>query len=138
MAQRQVTDAEVEALHDRIISIDTHNDFSLAYCFPNGKYSTTKGQVSFDKMTEGRLDCAVFAAYIDQGKCDDAGHEWARNRAETMIAGLKKYAAENSDKAEIVYSSADIERAKQRIATASALIRLLSSISIIWVFEWQR
>ena len=42
MAQRQVSDAEVEALHDRIISIDTHNDFSLAYCFPDGKYSTAK------------------------------------------------------------------------------------------------
>lgn len=113
MAQRQVTDAEVEALHDRIISIDTHNDFSLAYCFPDGKYTTTKGQVSFDKMIEGRLDCAVFAAYIDQGTCDDAGHAWARNRAETLVDGLKGYADKHADQAEVVYSSADIERVKQ-------------------------
>ncbi|MBQ2414737.1 MAG: dipeptidase [Rikenellaceae bacterium] len=112
-AQRQVTDAEIEALHDRIISIDTHNDFSLGYCFPNAGFSTAKGQVSFEMMIEGRLDCAVFAAYIDQGKCDEAGHEWARNRAETMVAGLKRYVAENEDKGVVVYSAAEIERAKQ-------------------------
>ncbi len=112
-AQRQVTDAEVEALHDRIIAIDTHNDFSLAYCFPDDDYSAFKGQVSFDMMYKGHLDCAVFAAYLEQGKCDEKGHAAARERAEVLLAGLKRYAAEHPEQGELVYTADDIRRVRR-------------------------
>lgn len=111
-AQRQVSDQEVEALHKKIISIDSHNDFSLTYCFPNDGYSAYKGQVSFEMMREGLLDCAVFAAYLEQGPCTEEGHANARARAEELLNGLKRYQAENADKSELVYSANDIILAK--------------------------
>jgi len=98
----------VDKLHDSIISIDTHNDFAMSLAFPERPSTVAKGQVSFEKMKEGRLDAAFFAAYQGQGPCTEAGHERAKYLADSMLRALHRYARENMDMGGIAYNTDDI------------------------------
>ena len=58
---------EVQALHDRILTLDTHCDTPMF--FPQGvDFSRRDDRVLVDltKMTEGRLDASVMVAYLPQ------------------------------------------------------------------------
>ena len=63
-----LTDAEcvavADSVHKRYITLDSHNDTALYLNHPEGKYSVTKGQVTFEKMKAGGLDAGFFAIYL--------------------------------------------------------------------------
>lgn len=105
-------DKQVNALHDSIISIDTHNDFAMKYAFPEEKTTVKKGQVSFELMKKGRLDAAFFAAYQAQGPRTEEDHIRAKERADSMLTGLQRYAAENAALGGIALSASEIKALK--------------------------
>jgi membrane dipeptidase len=70
--------ARARAIHDRVITLDTHNDIDPAHFTPACNYTmrlTT--QVNLPKMKEGGLDVSFMIAYVGQGPLTPAGYQRA-------------------------------------------------------------
>lgn len=108
-----------DSLHRTFVSIDTHNDASLRFNFPDRSRGT--GQVSFPLMKQGGLDVAFFAAYVAQGPCTDEGHLNAFENINSQLRGLHKYVEERSTEGEIAYTPQDMRRIKPTGRSAMVL-----------------
>ena len=88
---REVSESEAWAVHDRILTIDTHVDLGANYAThhldPGG---FTAAQVDFPKMRAGGLDAAFLIVYLAQGRLDEDGYRAARERAEEMYRSIKR------------------------------------------------
>ena len=86
-----VSENEARAIHDRLLTIDTHIDIG-------GNYATRKldpgrftgAQVDLPSMRIGGLDAGFFIIYTGQGALDPAGFEKARNAAEVKFRGIER------------------------------------------------
>jgi membrane dipeptidase len=59
--------ARARAIHDRVITLDTHADINAANFTPQVNYTQRLGtQVNLPKMIEGGLDVAFFIVYVGQ------------------------------------------------------------------------
>ncbi|MBA3950121.1 MAG: membrane dipeptidase, partial [Acidobacteria bacterium] len=70
--------ARARAIHERVITLDTHDDINPANFTPECNYTqrlTT--QVNLPKMKEGGLDVAFFIAYTGQGPLTAEGYDAA-------------------------------------------------------------
>ncbi len=88
---------DTHALHDRIITLDSHCDTPMF--FPQGiNFGQRDGRILTDlhKMSEGRLDATIMAAYLPQPK---ASEEFAEKVA-FNVAGPKEYADTILDRVE--------------------------------------
>ena len=74
--------ARARAIHQRIITLDTHNDIDpqnfTASCNYTMRLTT---QVNLPKMKEGGLDVSFFIAYVGQGDLTPAGYDAAYRAA---------------------------------------------------------
>jgi len=67
--------AKARAIHERVITIDTHVDFDLRHFTDACNYTrrlTT--QVNLPKMRAGGLDAAFFIVHVPQGPLTPAGY----------------------------------------------------------------
>ena len=86
-ARTQVKDepalvARARAIHDRVITIDTHNDIDPENFTPACNYTmrlTT--QVNLPRMTEGGLDVSFMIVYVGQGPMTPQGYDRAYREA---------------------------------------------------------
>ena len=83
------SDDDVQALHSRVISVDTHVDIDSAYATekldPGG---FTQSQNDLPKMRAGGLDAAFLILYTGQGALDEAGFRAAREIVETKYQAI--------------------------------------------------
>jgi len=73
---------KARAIHDRVITLDTHNDIEPAYFTATCNYTerlTT--QVNLPKMQEGGLDVSFMVVYVGQGPLNPAGYADAYRQA---------------------------------------------------------
>ena len=80
-AQQDLT-ARARAIHERVITLDTHNDIDPQTFTADCNYTmrlTT--QVNLPKMKEGGLDASFFIVYVGQGDLTPAGYERAYRSA---------------------------------------------------------
>ena len=72
--------------HNGLLAIDTHVDIP----WPEGPSPFEDGPrcVDLPKMRQGRVGAVCFAAYIPQGRRDDAGHQAATSRARAMLDAI--------------------------------------------------
>ena len=69
-------------IHERVITLDTHNDINVSNFTPARNYATDLGnQVNLPKMEEGGLDVAWFIVFTGQGELDEAGYAAAYDNA---------------------------------------------------------
>ncbi len=74
--------ARAHAIHDRVITLDTHNDIEPRNFTPACNYTmrlTT--QVNLPKMVEGGLDVSFMIVYVGQGPLTPEGYENAYRQA---------------------------------------------------------
>ena len=73
-------------LHDQLLTIDSHIDIP----WPAGPSPFEDGprRVDLPKMLRGGLTAGCFAAYVPQGKCDEAGFAHAYERAIAMLRAI--------------------------------------------------
>jgi len=67
--------ARARAIHERVITLDTHNDIEPEYFTADCNYTqrlTT--QVNLPKMRDGGLDVSFMIAYVGQGPLTDEGY----------------------------------------------------------------
>src|SRR5690606_32304948 len=67
--------ARARAIHERVITLDTHADINTAnFTLDNNYTMDLDTQVTLPKMIEGGLDVAWFIVYTGQGPLTDEGY----------------------------------------------------------------
>lgn len=105
--------AQAKAIHQRIITIDSHTDTPMI--FP-GTFNIGKkegGKVNLPFMEEGHIDAAFMVAYIPQGKRDEQGLAAATAYAIERLNEVKRQQTLHPDWMVIATTPAEIRAAKQ-------------------------
>lgn len=108
---------EAMALHQRLMTLDTHLDTPALLDGPRG-YDITKrhsvdregSQVDLPRMNDGGLDGGFWAIYMPQGPLDAKNYARLRDIALYRATSIHKMVAANSDTFEIALTAADAER----------------------------
>src|SRR6478752_2430163 len=82
--------ARARAIHERVITIDTHKDIPDNYATPEADPKTMNSQVNLDKMKAGGYGMAFFAVYVGQGARTDSGNAYAKDRALNKFAAVHR------------------------------------------------
>ena len=100
------------AIHDKVIVLDTHNDFSNANFSEDKNYTMRlKSQVNLPKMHEGGLDVSWLIVYTGQGELTPEGYAAAHKKALEKFASIHRLTAEIApDKIELALTSDDVRR----------------------------
>lgn len=92
---------EALAIHDKVLTIDTHADTPLRMIQPGFDMgerhdpNETGSKVDYPRMIEGGLDGIFFAAFVAQGARDDEGNVGAKTLClqmiDSIVASTEKY-----------------------------------------------
>lgn len=100
-------------IHGRILSVDTHTDTPLWFRNPGFDISEReRSRMNLPKMEEGKLDAVFLAAFIGQGKRDEASLQKATGRVDELIESIHRQVEQNSDLCGLAVSPADFVRLK--------------------------
>jgi len=109
--------SEAMAIHQRLLTLDTHLDTPALLDQARG-YDITKrhsvdrdgSQVDLPRMNDGGLDGGFWAIYMPQGPLDAKNYARIRDIALYRATSIHKMVAANPDTFEIAFSAADAER----------------------------
>lgn len=106
--------ARAKALHDRIVTIDSHTDTPMI--FPGDFNIGLKegGKVNLPFMEEGKIDCAFMVAYIPQGDRDEVSLKRATDYAVERLNQVKRQQELNPDRMAIATTPAEILAIKRQ------------------------
>jgi membrane dipeptidase len=127
LAGQQGVDAEMyqraRAIHDRVITLDTHVDINVANFTPERNYTQDlPTQVTLPKMFAGGLDAAFFIVYVGQGDLTPAGYDDAYKQAIAKFDAIHRLTKEIApDRIELALRAADVPR----IAKAGKKVALI-------------
>lgn len=111
---------QADRIHERIFSIDTHNDTALSINNPKDDQGVVTGQVTFPLMKRGGLDAALFAIFIEQSKRDRKSLDSATNYVKDNLLRFRRYVEEYRG-ASLAYCSQDLLRNKKNGITSVML-----------------
>jgi membrane dipeptidase len=104
------TAIDAAALHERILTLDTHVDIAEHFGTPDhDPGGDTDAQVDLPKMREGGLDAAFFIVYVGQGPTDEAGYAAAREAAEEKYAGIERMLTNHPDQISLARTADEVE-----------------------------
>jgi membrane dipeptidase len=112
------TDAELmdraRALHQRIVTVDTHDDIPLNFATSDVDPLNADRQVNLAKMKAGGLDVAFFAVFVGQTPRTPENYEKAKADAMTKFQAIHRMAETMyPDRIELAYSPEDVTRIKR-------------------------
>lgn len=105
--------AKAKAIHQRILTIDSHTDTPMI--FP-GDFSIGRkegGKVNLPFMEEGKIDAVFMAAYIPQGERDEASLQQANAHAIERLTQVKRQALINPTRMAIATTPEEVAALKQ-------------------------
>lgn len=86
---------KVKAIHEKVITIDTHDDININNFTTNRNYTQDLNtQVNLPKMMDGCLDVAWFIVYTGQGELNEAGYASAYNNAISKFDAIHRLTTE--------------------------------------------
>ena len=91
--------ARARAIHDRVITLDTHDDISPANFTADCNYTmrlTT--QVNLPKMKEGGLDVSFMIVYVGQGPLTPEGYDSAYKQAVAKFEAVHRLTTQIAEK----------------------------------------
>lgn len=101
---------EVRALHERVLTLDTHVDIGRNYAtYLLDPGQMTSAQVDLPKMRAGGLDAAFFIIYTGQGPLDEQGLADARAHAEESYQAIDRMIRAYPDQIALARSADEIE-----------------------------
>ena len=115
---------EAHQLHDRILTLDTHCDTPML--FPQGiRFDQRDPRILVDlhKMTEGRLDATIMAAYLPQPTENPTVY------ADTIFDQIETIAKKNSDYVRIAHTPAELWENK-RAGRKSIMLGIENGIAL--------
>ena len=104
--------ARARAIHDRVLTIDTHDDIPFNFATPEVDPGVRgERQVDIPKMVDGGLDVAFFIVYVGQGPRTPEGNERAKEQALTKFRAIHRMAEEmHPDRIAIAYRADQVSR----------------------------
>ncbi len=104
--------AKAMAIHERVITLDTHCDISVANFTDSINYTQELNtQVTLPKMKAGGLDVAWFIVYTGQDSLNTGGYERAYKNAISKFDAIHKLCEEIApDQIELALTSDDVRR----------------------------
>lgn len=107
---QELSELEVRAIHDRILTIDTHVDIPSGYATSRLDPNTwTRLQVDLPKMRAGGLDAAFFIVYVQQRDLDEEGFATARARAEETYQAIMRMVRANPERIALATTADEVE-----------------------------
>ena len=100
---------DVAALHDRILTLDTHIDIPLNYMTEVDPTGATELQVDSGKLNKGRLDSGFWIVYTPQGDLDAAGYAAGKEIADTRLTAIQRLTTETGEY-QLAKTSGDVRR----------------------------
>ena len=106
---------KARAIHERVITIDTHDDINARNFTAETNYTQRLDtQVNLPKMVEGGLDVAFFIVYVGQGPLTAEGYDNAYKQATEKFDAIHRLTKEIApDKIELALTAADVRRIAQ-------------------------
>ena len=100
------------AIHERVITIDTHNDINASNFTAERNYTTDLGnQVNLPNMEAGGLDVSWMIVYVGQGPLTDEGYANAHAQAIAKFDAIHRLTEEIApDRIELALTSDDVRR----------------------------
>ena len=104
--------ALAKGIHERVITLDTHCDFSVRNFTDSINYTQElNSQVTLPKMIRGGLDVAWFVVYTGQDSLNDAGYARAYENAMAKFNAIHKLTKEIApSQIELAVTSGDVRR----------------------------
>ena len=105
--------AKARAIHDRVITIDTHDDISVDFATEKDDPGNADNprQVTLQKMKAGGLNAGFFIVYVGQGERTAEGNLSAYNQAIKKFEAIHRMAETMyPDQIEIAYTADDVTR----------------------------
>ena len=95
VAQNDATTAKAHAIHERVMTLDTHVDINAANFTAECNYTRDLGnQVNLPKMIKGGLDAAFFIVYVGQGDLTPEGYANAYRQASEKFDAIHRLTKE--------------------------------------------
>lgn len=99
------------AIHERVISIDTHDDIPLNFATPEVDPLNADRKVTLEKMRAGGLDVAFFVVYVGQTERSEENYAQAKADAMTKFDAIHRMTDEMyPDQIELAYTADDAVR----------------------------
>jgi membrane dipeptidase len=104
--------ARARGIHERVITLDTHNDISAANFTAERNYTMDLGnQVNLPNMEAGGLDVSFMIVYVGQGDLTDAGFDDAYAQAVEKFDAIHRLTEEIApDRIGLALTSDDVRR----------------------------
>ncbi len=104
--------AKARAIHQRVITIDTHDDIPFNFATPEVDPGVRGNrQVDLPKMREGGLDVAFFVVFVGQGPRTPEGYEKAKADALTKFEAIHRLTEKMyPDQIQLASTPDDVER----------------------------
>ena len=104
--------ARARGIHERVITLDTHNDISASNFTAERNYTQDLGnQVNLPKMEAGGLDVSWMIVYVGQGELTEEGFENAHAQAIEKFEAIHRLTQEIApDRIELALTSDDVRR----------------------------
>jgi membrane dipeptidase len=107
---KTLTPADVPAVHDRTLTLDTHIDIPLTYMKEIDPSGDTELQVDLPKLMAGQLDSGFWIVYTPQGPLTDEGYKAAHDIASTRIGAIRYMADQNKETVGLATTAADVRK----------------------------
>lgn len=100
------------AIHDRVVTLDTHVDINPSNFTAERNYTQDlETQVNLPKMFTGGLDAAFFIVYVGQGPLTPEGYDAAYKQAIEKFDAIHRLTEQIApDKIELALTAADVPR----------------------------
>ena len=111
-AQDDAVTAKARAIHERVMTLDTHDDINASNFTKECNYTQDLGnQVNLPKMIKGGLDASFFIVYVGQGDLTPEGYANAYKQAIEKFDAIHRLTEEIApDKIGLALTSADARR----------------------------
>jgi microsomal dipeptidase-like Zn-dependent dipeptidase len=105
-------EARARAIHERVITLDTHDDINPSNFTAERNYTQDLDtQVNLPKMFKGGLDASFFIVYVGQGPLTPEGYANAYKQAIDKFDAIHRLTKEIApDKIELAVRAADVPR----------------------------
>jgi len=102
---------EAKQIHERILTLDTHDDINVKYFTDSLNYTMdTETQVNLPKMQAGGLDVAWFIVYTEQGELNTVGYKKAADNAQSKFDAIHRLVKEYApNKIGLAHSRASLD-----------------------------
>jgi membrane dipeptidase len=110
LTQTALTNADAMAIHDRLLTIDSHVDIGTGYGTDLLDPGVINGaQVDLPSMRIGGLDAGFFSVYTPQGELTDEGYAEAVEAAEEKYRGILRMLRANPDTIALATTADEVE-----------------------------